>query len=134
MAAPPSLNLLSEIFLINRLVSWHYSTIIFLGLISFFRAAYSLFLYSYTQHGVFYSGFYAYFSCRLREFLLLIMHWMPLNVMFLKMEIFSMRLYLNSLINKILICGIKDIVNFKLFLYVIIFFFFFSSLGFFYFV
>jgi len=36
IAAPPSFNLLGEIILINRLVSWSYLTIILLSLISFF--------------------------------------------------------------------------------------------------
>nr|YP_009503736.1 NADH dehydrogenase subunit 4 [Lasioderma serricorne]AWY13621.1 NADH dehydrogenase subunit 4 [Lasioderma serricorne] len=86
MAAPPSLNLLSEIFLINSMMAWENSTMLFLMLISFFSAAYSLFLYSYTQHGKFFSGsFFLNFS-NIREFLLLIMHWLPLNLLFLKSE------------------------------------------------
>lgn len=108
IAAPPSLNLLSEIFLINRIIAWENSTILFLILISFFRAAYSLFLYSYTQHGKFFSGsFFLNFS-NIREFLLLIIHWLPLNLLFLKSEFNTLWLYLNSL-KKILICGIKVI-------------------------
>jgi NADH-ubiquinone oxidoreductase chain 4 len=42
--------------------------------LSFFSAAYTLYLYSYSQHGSIYSGLY---SCSLgyaREFLLLFLH------------------------------------------------------------
>nr|APX40260.1 NADH dehydrogenase subunit 4 [Longitarsus ibericus] len=88
MAAPPSLNLLSEIMLINSLVVFSGYNMIFLSLISFFSAAYSLFLYSYSQHGVFYSGLFSVINGINREYLLLYLHWFPLNIMFLKSEIF----------------------------------------------
>lgn len=109
IAAPPSLNLMSEIFLINRIARWNYRTIIFIALISFFSAAYSLYLFSYTQHGNFFSRTYMINLCNIREYMLLIMHWLPLNILFLKSELLVLWIYLNSLI-KILICGIKDII------------------------
>nr|AYR05235.1 NADH dehydrogenase subunit 4 [Coleoptera sp. ACP-2013] len=90
MAAPPSLNLMSEIFLINSIVHWESYTMFFLALISFFSAAYSLFLYSYTQHGKYFSGIYKLSFCNIREFLLLMMHWLPLNLLFLKPEIMTL--------------------------------------------
>nr|ASM82808.1 NADH dehydrogenase subunit 4 [Neoperla sp. FS-2017] len=86
MAAPPSLNLLSEISLLNSMVSWSWVTMIMLGFLSFFSAAYTLYLYSYSQHGKIYSGMY---SCSLgysREYLLLFLHWIPLNLLILKGE------------------------------------------------
>nr|AFQ62204.1 NADH dehydrogenase subunit 4 [Xyletinus sp. XYL01] len=90
MAAPPSLNLLSEIYLINSMVSWSSLTMLFLALISFFSAAYSLFLYSFTQHGKFYSGLYSLNFCNIRSLLLLMMHWFPLNILFLKPELLTL--------------------------------------------
>uniref|UniRef100_UPI0030DDF1D1 NADH dehydrogenase subunit 4 n=1 Tax=Monochamus guttulatus TaxID=2079363 RepID=UPI0030DDF1D1 len=90
MAAPPSLNLLGEIILINSLVSFSKFFMIFLSLVSFFSAAYSLFLYAYSQHGSFYSGMYSIFSCSLREYLLLFLHWIPLNILILKSEFFTL--------------------------------------------
>nr|AGW80444.1 NADH dehydrogenase subunit 4 [Prosopocoilus astacoides blanchardi] len=84
MAAPPSLNLLGEIMLINSLVSWSVLCMIFLSLISFFSAAYSLFLYAYSQHGKIFSGLYSFSMGTVREYLLLFMHWFPLNVLILK--------------------------------------------------
>nr|QNV11759.1 NADH dehydrogenase subunit 4 [Hydrobius fuscipes] len=86
MAAPPSLNLLGEIMLINSLVSWNFISMIMLSLISFFSAAYSLYLYSYTQHGKMYSGMYSFSSGYMSEYLLLFLHWVPLNLLILKSE------------------------------------------------
>nr|YP_010118099.1 NADH dehydrogenase subunit 4 [Popillia mutans]QPN54193.1 NADH dehydrogenase subunit 4 [Popillia mutans] len=86
MAAPPSLNLLGEIILINSLVSWSNWTMIFLSLMSFFSAAYSLYLYSYSQHGKLSSSLYSFSSGFVREYLLLLLHWLPLNILILKSE------------------------------------------------
>nr|YP_009532687.1 NADH dehydrogenase subunit 4 [Somena scintillans]AYA73188.1 NADH dehydrogenase subunit 4 [Somena scintillans] len=86
MACPPSLNLMGEISLINSLVSWSWLSMILLMLISFFSAGYSLYLYSYTQHGSVYSGVYSYYMGVSREYLLLLLHWIPLNMLILKID------------------------------------------------
>nr|YP_009111470.1 NADH dehydrogenase subunit 4 [Epacanthaclisis banksi]AHB14371.1 NADH dehydrogenase subunit 4 [Epacanthaclisis banksi] len=86
MAAPPSLNLLGEVSLLNSIVGWSWGTMIFISLLSFFGAAYSLYLYSYSQHGELYSGLYSCFNGSLREFILLMLHWVPLNLLILKGE------------------------------------------------
>nr|YP_010287411.1 NADH dehydrogenase subunit 4 [Pingasa rufofasciata]UKT61742.1 NADH dehydrogenase subunit 4 [Pingasa rufofasciata] len=86
MAAPPSLNLMGEIMLINSLVSWCSMTMLMLMLISFFSAGYSLYLYSYVQHGKYYYGMYSFYTGVSREYLLLILHWLPLNILVLKID------------------------------------------------
>nr|YP_009732622.1 NADH dehydrogenase subunit 4 [Celypha flavipalpana]QHS71341.1 NADH dehydrogenase subunit 4 [Celypha flavipalpana] len=86
MAAPPSLNLMGEIMLINSLVSWCWFSMIFLMLISFFSAGYSLYLYSYTQHGKYYSGIYSFYMGVSREYLMLLLHWLPLNILVMKID------------------------------------------------
>nr|YP_010527059.1 NADH dehydrogenase subunit 4 [Callambulyx tatarinovii]UXR12396.1 NADH dehydrogenase subunit 4 [Callambulyx tatarinovii] len=86
MSAPPSLNLLGEISLMNSLVSWSWFSMIMLMLISFFSAGYSLYLYSYTQHGKYYQGLYSFYTGVSREYLLLMLHWLPLNMLILKIE------------------------------------------------
>nr|APX40936.1 NADH dehydrogenase subunit 4 [Apteropeda orbiculata] len=88
MACPPSLNLMSEIMLINSILSFSSFNMLFLSFISFFSAAYSLFLYSYTQHGVYFSGTLNFCLSESREFLLLLLHWVPLNLLFMKMDLF----------------------------------------------
>nr|AML25899.1 NADH dehydrogenase subunit 4 [Staphylinidae sp. BMNH 1274207] len=89
MAAPPSLNLLGEIMLINSLVKYSNLCILFLMLISFFSAAYSLYLYSFSQHGKIYSGLFSFSFGLIREYLVLLLHWLPLNLLILKGEYFS---------------------------------------------
>nr|YP_009504263.1 NADH dehydrogenase subunit 4 [Eterusia aedea]AWX53552.1 NADH dehydrogenase subunit 4 [Eterusia aedea] len=86
MAAPPSLNLMGEISLINSLVGWSWMTMLMLVMISFFSAGYSLYLYSYTQHGKYNLGIYSFYTGVSREYLMLILHWLPLNIMVLKID------------------------------------------------
>lgn len=86
IAAPPTLNLLGEISLLNRIVSWSWLRMLRLALLSFFRAAYTLYLYSYRQHGKLYSGLYANIGGVVREYLLLLLHWLPLNLLIMKRE------------------------------------------------
>nr|QRV62902.1 NADH dehydrogenase subunit 4 [Hydroporus sp. NHM-IR526] len=90
MAAPPSMNLLGEISLLNSLMSWTWFSMFFLMLLSFFSAVYSLFLYSYSQHGKIYSGKYSCSLGFIREYLLLFLHWFPLNLLIIKSEIFML--------------------------------------------
>nr|QGX06880.1 NADH dehydrogenase subunit 4 [Mycalesis francisca] len=86
MAAPPSLNLMGEISLINSLISWSWLTMIMLIMISFFSAGYSLYLYSYTQHGKYNIGIYSFYMGVSREYLMLMLHWLPLNMLILKID------------------------------------------------
>nr|YP_010895062.1 NADH dehydrogenase subunit 4 [Criorhina nigriventris]WJW73588.1 NADH dehydrogenase subunit 4 [Criorhina nigriventris] len=86
MAAPPTLNLLGEISLLNSIVSWSWLTMIMLVFLSFFSAAYTLYLYAYSQHGKLYSGIYSFSMGLNREYLLLFLHWFPLNLLILKSE------------------------------------------------
>nr|AWB98805.1 NADH dehydrogenase subunit 4 [Anopheles argyritarsis] len=84
MAAPPTLNLLGEISLLNSIVSWSWITMIMLTFLSFFSAAYSLYLFAYSQHGKIYSGVQFFSVGTIREFFLLMLHWFPLNLLILK--------------------------------------------------
>nr|ASY98075.1 NADH dehydrogenase subunit 4 [Brunneria borealis] len=86
MAAPPSLNLLGEIGLLNSMIGWMWMVMMFLMLISFFSAVYTLYLYSYSQHGIYYSGVFSMMNGYCREYLLLMLHWLPLNLLILKSE------------------------------------------------
>nr|YP_009995306.1 NADH dehydrogenase subunit 4 [Ochthebius minoicus]QNP09709.1 NADH dehydrogenase subunit 4 [Ochthebius minoicus] len=88
MSSPPSLNLLGEIMLINSLMSWSLISMLMLSLMLFLSAGYSLYLYSYTQHGKLYFSLYSFVSGYLREYLLLFLHWFPLNFLILKSEYF----------------------------------------------
>nr|UPX88585.1 NADH dehydrogenase subunit 4 [Paraleptophlebia submarginata] len=86
MAAPPSLNLLGEVSLFNSLVGWSWVTVVMISFISLFSAAYTLFLFSYSQHGSASSILFAVSSGYSREYLLLFLHWFPLNFLIMKSE------------------------------------------------
>nr|YP_010222623.1 NADH dehydrogenase subunit 4 [Plautia lushanica]UCC46086.1 NADH dehydrogenase subunit 4 [Plautia lushanica] len=89
MSSPPSLNLLGEIYLINSVISWDYMTFFLLGFMSFMSCCYSIYLFSMTQHGFSYSGLSYYNSVNIREYMLIILHFIPLNFLFLKFDLFS---------------------------------------------
>nr|YP_010934987.1 NADH dehydrogenase subunit 4 [Ornithodoros improvisus]WKW52635.1 NADH dehydrogenase subunit 4 [Ornithodoros improvisus] len=87
MAAPPSMNLGGEIFLIGSVIKWSFLSLIPLGLISFLGAGYSLYMYSYLNHGKGWimSGVH---MVSLREMLLMTFHFIPLVLWMFKMELF----------------------------------------------
>nr|AVC55939.1 NADH dehydrogenase subunit 4 [Ips grandicollis] len=90
MSAPPSLNLLGEIILIFSIYNFFYGFSFILFFMVFFSAVYSLFLFSFTQHGEVSSGMFSMNQISIREFYLVMIPWVPLNMMFLKSEIFSL--------------------------------------------
>nr|YP_010728445.1 NADH dehydrogenase subunit 4 [Sergentia baueri]WEF49673.1 NADH dehydrogenase subunit 4 [Sergentia baueri] len=87
MAAPPSVNLLAEIGLLNSIIGWSKMSMIMLIFISFFSAAYSLYLYSYSQHGKFNVGNFSFSFALNREYLVLFLHWFPVNFLILKSDL-----------------------------------------------
>nr|AWN56246.1 NADH dehydrogenase subunit 4 [Euborellia annulipes] len=90
MAAPPSLNLLGEISLLTSVMNWSSSSVYLLMLTLFFGAMYCYYLYSYSQHGLIYTGIYLCHPGEIREFLLMMLHWLPLNFLILKSNLFLM--------------------------------------------
>nr|YP_010884433.1 NADH dehydrogenase subunit 4 [Adelges cooleyi]WIW75845.1 NADH dehydrogenase subunit 4 [Adelges cooleyi] len=89
MSFPPSLNLFGELFLLMSLMIWLDYFYIFYFFIMIFMFLYSLYLYIYTQYGkmLFYMNYMVYVN--LSEYFLLFLHWFPLNLVFLMMEIFN---------------------------------------------
>nr|UPL65993.1 NADH dehydrogenase subunit 4 [Isometopus sp.] len=90
MASPPSLNLLGEIMLIIGVISWSVFSLFYLMFMSFISCGYSIYLYSYLNHGDLYSGLIVGFSGYLFEFFLLFMHWLPLNFLVLSVDFVTM--------------------------------------------
>nr|YP_010698171.1 NADH dehydrogenase subunit 4 [Paragavialidium hainanense]WCF77145.1 NADH dehydrogenase subunit 4 [Paragavialidium hainanense] len=86
MSAPPSLNLLGEIGLLNSVLSYSYCFMLFMFMLSFLSCVYSLYMYSYSQHGTYSYGLYGMSSGYILEFHLLFLHWFPLNFMFLSCD------------------------------------------------
>nr|WRY72495.1 NADH dehydrogenase subunit 4 [Yangida basnetti] len=87
MSCPPSLNFFSEIFILNSMMFYWSNSFIYFIFISFFSACFSYYLYSYLQHGLPYN-FYSYSLGYLREFLLSIIHLVPLLFMMLGLNFF----------------------------------------------
>nr|DAZ91310.1 TPA_asm: ND4 [Baikalogammarus pullus] len=83
MAAPPTMNLFSEILLISSIVSWSLCSMAIIGLLSFFSAGYSLYLFSLSQHGVFLGSKSGCQSGSVVEYLVCTAHWAPLNMVIL---------------------------------------------------
>lgn len=84
IAAPPTLNLLSEVYLLVSLLGWERINILVLRLLSFFRAAYRLYLFSLRQHGVFNFRKRGFHRGRCNEYLVIFLHWVPLNLLILR--------------------------------------------------
>nr|DAZ91222.1 TPA_asm: ND4 [Marinogammarus marinus] len=78
--APPTLNLLGEILLITTLVNWSWVSVGVIGAMSFFSACYSLYLFSLSQHGSYFKVKGAVQSGHNLEYLVLVAHWAPLNL------------------------------------------------------
>nr|YP_009239903.1 NADH dehydrogenase subunit 4 [Grapsus tenuicrustatus]AMN14537.1 NADH dehydrogenase subunit 4 [Grapsus tenuicrustatus] len=89
MAAPPTLNLFGEISLIVSLVSWSKLSILSLILLSFFSAAYTIYMYSLSQHGSMFHGLYSCSSGKLREYMVLFLHWFPLNILITSLSLIN---------------------------------------------
>nr|QNV12085.1 NADH dehydrogenase subunit 4 [Vespa crabro] len=90
LSAPISLNLISEIFLLMSLVSWSLEVMFLLMILCFLSAAYSLYLFSMSQHGESQILQMNYKNVFVKDYFMLIMHWAPLNFLFLGMGMFMM--------------------------------------------
>nr|YP_009945168.1 NADH dehydrogenase subunit 4 [Monomorium pharaonis]QOE17527.1 NADH dehydrogenase subunit 4 [Monomorium pharaonis] len=75
---PLSLNFISEMLMLMVLLNWDLMLIMSLMLICFFSSAYSLYLYSYIQHGWKSFNNLVYNFGTMKEFIVLIMHFYPL--------------------------------------------------------
>nr|ACR00036.1 NADH dehydrogenase subunit 4 [Pectinaria gouldii] len=89
MAAPTSMNLLGEILLLTSVLSVSSFMVMPIGLISFLAAAYSLYLFTATQHGAFpkFSNPMALYMTR--NYYILTLHSIPLYLLVLKVDFIS---------------------------------------------
>lgn len=83
IAAPPTINLLSEIFLIARIISYDYLILLFFPLGSFLGAVFTIFIYSFSQHGSPYYSSYRFNHSNFREIHILVLHIIPVNLVIL---------------------------------------------------
>jgi NADH-ubiquinone oxidoreductase chain 4 len=88
IAAPPTLNLLSEIFLMSSILKFDKLMLLFFPLGSYLGAVFTLFIFSFSQHGKSYFGNYSYIIPTFREFHILVLHILPVNFLIFKPEFF----------------------------------------------
>uniref|UniRef100_A0AAU6QG22 NADH-ubiquinone oxidoreductase chain 4 n=1 Tax=Prionospio sp. 3 MH-2023 TaxID=3059271 RepID=A0AAU6QG22_9ANNE len=86
MAAPPSLNLASEIMLISSTLSYSMNTFAPLAIMAFMAAAYSLLLYTSTQHGTPPKFHHSLHLLSPRNYSISIIHLVPLLTLISKMD------------------------------------------------
>nr|QSS48568.1 NADH dehydrogenase subunit 4 [Kradibia gibbosae] len=88
MSAPISLNLMSEIMSICVIINWSNKMILMLMIGMFMSATYSLYLFSYSYHGKLMNLLYKIYPNNMNNFIVMILHWIPLNFLILKMDMF----------------------------------------------
>nr|YP_009935105.1 NADH dehydrogenase subunit 4 [Semibalanus cariosus]QNS22947.1 NADH dehydrogenase subunit 4 [Semibalanus cariosus] len=86
MAAPVVLNLVGELGLLGSILSFSFFSMTLLMLFSFMGACYSLYLFSSTQHGSYYSGIRSLSDGLVREYLILFLHFFPLFFLILEVD------------------------------------------------
>nr|AHA52591.1 NADH dehydrogenase subunit 4 [Sigalphus bicolor] len=86
-SSPPSLNLMGEMFMSFKFINYSNIYLIMLFLMMFFSTMYSIFLYSLSQYNQ--SIYYMYMNnMNIREYLINLFHWIPLNFLFLNLFFF----------------------------------------------
>nr|QZZ81786.1 NADH dehydrogenase subunit 4 [Periphyllus diacerivorus] len=88
MSFPPSLNLFGEIFLLISLMIWLDFLYILYFILLILMFLYSLYIYLYSQYGKLFFSFNYLIYINLSEYLLLFLHWFPLNMIFMILELF----------------------------------------------
>lgn len=104
--APPSLNLLREILLTTRVLSWSWKTAFYLMIINFMGIVFTFYLYSQSQQGKSFEGLARYLLVFIREYIVGVSH----VFLLLGITLIFWLFYLNSLI-KIQNCDFCDAVR-----------------------
>lgn len=89
ISVPFSLSLFREVIILFRLLSWRFYILIIILFIIFFSSLYIIYLFSYIYQGkinIFVNIIYYNF---IMEYILVIIHWFPINLIFLKLYIFN---------------------------------------------
>nr|BDQ44093.1 NADH dehydrogenase subunit 4 [Amynthas divergens] len=89
MAAPPTINLLSEIMLITSIMSSTTWSIITLGMVSFFTAMYSLYVFTSMNHGTTTTMTNSLMNVKSKDFSLMMMHLIPMVMLIVKPEMIT---------------------------------------------
>nr|YP_011017951.1 NADH dehydrogenase subunit 4 [Anidiocerus bimaculatus]WQF69863.1 NADH dehydrogenase subunit 4 [Anidiocerus bimaculatus] len=82
MSCPPSINFLSELMIMGSMMNYFCWSFVYMIFISFLSACFSMYLFSYTNHGIFHMN-YSYSYININEYLLLIIHLLPMLMVML---------------------------------------------------
>lgn len=85
-SAPPSLNLFREVILLNRLILWNKIIIPILFIILLISTSYSIYLFAFSQYGKLFKNIYNFKIISIQDKLILILHWLPLNIIFIQLN------------------------------------------------
>nr|QBZ38012.1 NADH dehydrogenase subunit 4 [Epeurysa nawaii] len=89
MSCPPSLNLVSEIFICFSLLSWDPLTLLFIFFILFFTACSMINLFSFVCHGAVSNLIFFVDSGTVREYYCFFMHLFPLYMFVINLDFFN---------------------------------------------
>nr|WLE71822.1 NADH dehydrogenase subunit 4 [Aphidius gifuensis] len=84
-SAPPSLNLFSEMMLFNSLILWNNLIIPMLFMVMLISTSYSIYLFAFSQYGKLFKNIFNFKMISIQEMLILMLHWVPLNIIFIQM-------------------------------------------------
>nr|UXG58627.1 NADH dehydrogenase subunit 4 [Dermacentor albipictus] len=87
MSAPMTMNLFGELFLSVSLMKFSMFVMFPIMLLIFLSACYSIYMYSYINHGLGWVLF-SNFNITEREYFLLVMHFLPMSFWFMKIDFF----------------------------------------------
>nr|UXG58653.1 NADH dehydrogenase subunit 4 [Dermacentor albipictus] len=87
MSAPMTMNLFGELFLSVSLMKFSMFVMFPIMLLVFLSACYSIYMYSYINHGLGWVLF-SNFNITEREYFLLMMHFLPMSFWFMKIDFF----------------------------------------------
>jgi len=88
VSAPPTINLLSEIGLIIRVLSYETFIVLVFPLGSFLGAVFTFYLFSLSQHGKLGIRNLNFYTIKIRDVHALVLHIIPLNFLVLKPEVY----------------------------------------------
>lgn len=88
MSSPPSINLFSELIIFVGILGIYVNLIWRVLLIIFFGGVYRIYLFSYSQYGKVVYNLRYKFVINIREFILGVIHVIPVNLIFIILRVF----------------------------------------------
>nr|YP_009500735.1 NADH dehydrogenase subunit 4 [Lanthanaphalara mira]AWU48956.1 NADH dehydrogenase subunit 4 [Lanthanaphalara mira] len=86
LSFPPCLSFAGELGLFIGVASWNYNMFMLIIVVNLFSSMYSIFLYSFVQHGESIQS-YSFKMLNIKELMTMSLHWIPLNILILTLKI-----------------------------------------------